>query len=184
MEKSFKTIISELGALLEGQVRTPIIVGGWAVNQLGFVRNTIDFDIMIFEEDFPLYEVSLNKIKYQKMARTSLFARFSPGNDSQLPIIDLLFSNKQTYEKMFAEGSMVELFGVEFLLPKVEHIIAMKLHAVLHGEAHRLGKDFEDIVSLIEIYDLDFSVDSEFYSLCEKYANDQIYTRIVDAIAK
>lgn len=64
------------------------------------------------------------------------------------------------------------------------HIIGMKLHAVKYGERYRLSKDFNDILDLIEIHNIDISAESEFAKLCSKYANRDIYNRIKNAAQK
>ena len=179
MGKSFKNVISELGALLEGRVRTPILVGGWAVNQLGFARNTLDFDLMIFEDEYPVYWEVLNKLGYKEMVKTTLYARFSSEKEKYLPVIDILFANKSTYDKIAADGGIVNFLGMELVLPKVEHIIAMKLHAVKYGEGYRGSKDYIDIIELMKANSID-STSKNFEEICLKYGGSELYRRIIN----
>ncbi|MEA2012433.1 MAG: hypothetical protein U9O87_05015 [Verrucomicrobiota bacterium] len=178
----FENIIQQLGEVLKDKISIPIVVGGWAVNYLGYTRNTLDFDIMIFEDDFSLIEKQLAKIGYQKAIQTELYARFFVKNNDQIPYIDCLFADKQTYDKICLKGKKIDIFGMKYILPKVEHIIAMKLHALYYGREYRLGKDFGDIVTLIEIHNMGVSEESEFYLLCEKYADKKIYREIKNAV--
>lgn len=182
MKNSLEKIIKKLGESLSGEISIPIIVGGWAINYLGYTRNTLDFDFMILEDDFLLVEKELLKLGYEKAVKTSLYARFYIKDNEKMPYIDCLFANKQTYDRIVESGEQIDIFGAAYILPKITHIIAMKLHAVKYGEEHRMGKDFEDIVALIEIHDLDVSHNSEIYLLCKRYADEDIYRRIKNAI--
>lgn len=177
--RSLKETIRILGESLNASsISTPIIVGGWALNFLGMVRQTLDFDFMIFEDEFETIASVLEKAAYRQIIRTELYARFESTADSPMPYIDCLFADKNTYEKIVSGGKKVYIFNTEFILPKAMHIIAMKLHAVKYGERYRKGKDFNDIISLIELYNIDISEGSEFESICKKYGNEDILRRI------
>jgi hypothetical protein len=178
MTNSLEQIIHGLGVMLNGKIKTPIVVGGWAINLLGMARTTLDFDFMIFEEEFDILASSLQKSGYKQVIKTSLYARFQSEKNNILPYIDCLFADEGTYDKIVSVGKKVDIFGAEFILPTALHIIAMKLHAVKHGEKHRFAKDYNDILALIEIHGLDTSPESEFAEMCNKYANKEIYRRI------
>ena len=181
---SLEKVIQTFGKKLNGKISTPIVVGGWAINLLGFPRNTLDFDFMILEDEFKTVASILNSIGYKQVVKTSLYARFDSESDIGMPYLDCLFANKSTYGKIVSAGQKIDIFGTEFILPDLLHVIAMKLHAVKHGEQRRFAKDFDDIVSLIEINDLDISSGSKFSILCERYADKETYLRIQDAVPK
>jgi hypothetical protein len=184
MKNSLEHIIHKLGKAINGRIKTPILVGGWAINMLGMSRTTLDFDFMIFEMEFDELAVCIKKMGYRQVVKTDLFARFQSERNNQLPYIDCLFADEGTYQKIASSGKKVDVFGAEFILPSAMHIIAMKLHAVKHGETHRLSKDFNDILALIEIHNIDVSTESEFAKLCARYANANIYRRIRNATNK
>lgn len=48
----FTEIIEKIGKKFKKEKITPLLVGGWAMNTLGVIRQTFDFDMMINEEDF------------------------------------------------------------------------------------------------------------------------------------
>ncbi len=181
-EHIFENTVANVAKALNDVGAPPILVGGWAVNQLGFVRNTIDFDFMILEDKFNIVSSVLGGEGYTVAIKTSLYARFQCKDDEDCQYIDCLFANLSTYEKLKAESTSIELFDTQFLLPKPLHIIAMKLHAVKHGGLHRGSKDFDDIVMLIEIHDIDILQESEFKAMCERYADNDIYKRIKNEV--
>ncbi len=184
MQNSLENIISEMGKELNGKISIPIVVGGWAVNLLGFPRSTLDFDFMIFEDEFESVATALRKSNYNLAVKTPLYARFQSETNTEMPYIDCLFANKSTYDKLVSAGKMVNIFGVDFILPDVMHIIAMKLHAIKYGDGYRDGKDLIDTVSLIEIHNIDISKNSLFAELCDRYADAEIFKRIKDATKK
>jgi Aminoglycoside-2''-adenylyltransferase len=180
---SLESIIRAVGKKLNGKVSTPIVVGGWAVNLLGQARATIDFDFMIFEDEFKIVADIMHSVGYRQTVKTGLYARFESADNSELAYFDCLFANRHTYDKLVQTGKEVDIFGAKFILPEVLNIIAMKLHAVKYGNPQRFAKDFNDIIALIEINNIDIS-SSIFMMLCEKYGNNDIYRRITDAVDK
>ena len=63
----------------------------------------------------------------------------------------------------------------------LEHLIALKLHALKYNPDTRLAKDITDIVNLAGINN--FALKTEkFHELCLKYASEGIYQKIMDGI--
>ena len=182
MKNSLEKIIFNIGKQLNDKISTPIVVGGWAINLLGFSRNTLDFDFMIFEDEFEIVVGIMKDLHYTIMVQTTMYARFHSIIDKEMPYIDCLFANKDTYTKLVNSGKKSELFGSQFILPDVLHIIAMKLHALKHGDKNRWAKDYNDIVSLIEIHNIEISDQSDFKELCDRYGSESIYKRIINGI--
>jgi hypothetical protein len=184
MQNIFENTITNVAKVLNDAGFPPILVGGWAVNFLGFTRNTVDFDFMILEDKFDIVTSVLEAEGYSVAVKTSLYARFKYKDDEDFKYIDCLFANLSTYNKLKAESTNIELFDTNFFLPKPLHIIAMKLHAVKHGTLFRGSKDFDDIVMLVEIHNIDISQQSEFKAMCDRYADNDIYKRIKNEVIR
>ena len=180
--KEFEYIINKFGRMLQGKVNTPIVVGGWAINLHGYPRQTIDFDFMIFEEEFDVIVDVFNKLGYNQTVKTDLYARFESESNESYLYFDCLFVDLSTYNKISKTGKSVKIYETEFILPCPMHIIAMKLHGLKYGTSARSFKDFNDIISLIIIYKIDVSLNSELELACIKYGNKEIYNRIVEVI--
>jgi hypothetical protein len=70
-------------------------------------------------------------------------------------------------------------FGhVDCLIPSVDHLIAMKLHAIRSSPDRRMRQDALDILDLAERSDMDLGGD-RFRDLCERYADEAIRERIL-----
>ncbi|MFA6543102.1 MAG: hypothetical protein WCS99_01670 [Limisphaerales bacterium] len=59
----------------------------------------------------------------------------------------------------------------------MNHLLALKLHAIRHTRATRGVKDMGDIVTLIETNQLDVAT-LEFRALCEQYGTPEAYESI------
>jgi hypothetical protein len=175
MQNIFENTITNVAKVLNDAGSPPILVGGWAVNLLGVTRQTLDFDMMIFQDLFEIAKESLEKSGYHMQVKTKLYARFENKN-AVIELIDTLFADERTYN-ILSSGTEENICGGTFILPKKEHIIAMKLHAVKYGEGHRGSKDFQDITDIIKANDIDIYT-KDFKQLCLKYGEESIYKRI------
>ncbi len=178
----YKETISCLGKNLNNKNIEPIIIGGWAINLLGIVRQTVDFDMMIFTDNYEIIKEELLNMKFKFCIKTPLFARFETDKHS-LTTIDILFANSRTYNLIKEQSSIVDIFGAKFHLPTPLHIIAMKLHSIDQGQKVRYNKDFNDIISLVNHYNIDVTT-LDFKELCFKYSSETIYKRILEWIMK
>lgn len=178
-------ILKALSDNLKGKAKTPIVVGGWAINLLGHARQTLDFDFMILEDDFEKITDILNELGYVQSIKTPMFARFEPKikSDTQSPYMDCLFADKNTYGKLTAGGKKIDVLGAEFILPSPIHIIAMKLHALKYSDSSERTRDFDDIIALLEIYKIDISEKSDFENICKKYGTDEILNKLRNALS-
>jgi len=61
------------------------------------------------------------------------------------------------------------------------NMIALKLHSLKYNFSIRKEKDLLDIVSLIKFNKVDAKT-KEFHQLCLKYANEDIYRKILENI--
>jgi len=67
----------------------------------------------------------------------SSFAQFSPAQHGAWPV-DLMFVKRGTFSPMLAAAREVEMYGVRLKIPSLEHLLALKLHALKHGHIGRL----------------------------------------------
>ncbi len=68
----FKKIIGTFGKRLNAKGIQPIIVGGWAINLLGFVRQTVDFDINVESNDFEKLCLKYSTVKIYERIKICL----------------------------------------------------------------------------------------------------------------
>ena len=69
----------------------------------------------------------------------------------------------------------------EVLAPSIEHLIAMKLHAMKQGAPARRLRDLLDIITLVRQGRVDVGGD-DFKQLCERYGSQEIHAEIVKTL--
>ena len=87
-----------------------------------------------------------------------------------------------TFRPMFENGKAVEMFGVRLLIPCLEHLLALKLHALKHSHLGRYLKDFLDVENLVRVNKVDLRSD-KIRQLFVKYGTMELYEKVSQACA-
>ena len=95
--------------------------------------------------------------------------------------IDFMFVDRFTLDKIMEEAKPITIAGQKFIVPSLNHLIALKLHSIKNNEKLRLLKDLPDIVNLIRKNNVNVE-DKEFKELCLKYGTEDLYRRILEVI--
>ena len=153
-----------------------VLIGGFAVNFYKFSRTTGDVDFMMTEVGFNQAWPFLEKAGCRLMIRTPLFATLK----SDIPpfmLADILFVDEKTIKGVLAKTSEAQVMGEKLQVPSLEHLIALKLHALKNNLAHRESRDLRDIMELVKQHQIDVKTKS-FRHLCQTYGTDEIYKKI------
>jgi hypothetical protein len=86
--------------------------------------------------------------------------------------------DETTRAKIVKEGKEIDVVGERLIIPSINHLIALKLHAIKSNPNNRLWKDLPDIINLIKMNKIDFK-SSDFKNLCLKYGNEELYKNIL-----
>jgi hypothetical protein len=164
----------ELVAEHFGAAHVPyLVVGGWAVGAHGISRMTDDTDILISDESYDDARKALEKAGFREWKRNHLVARFEHG-DRRFQVIDLMFANLDTFGKMYRDSVEATMEGCRHHVPHVDHLLAMKLHALKQGAADRRSKDAGDVLDLARVHHIDLQSDT-FRNLCMKFGGESVY---------
>ncbi len=155
-----------------------ILIGGFAVNYYNVTRQTADIDFLITKEDFEKAVILLKKEGYKETYSHENFARLN-GSHLYLMDIDFMFVDKSTLDKISKAGKIITIAGQKFTIPAVEHLIALKLHAIKYNPKLRENKDMPDIIDLVKVNKIDVKKD-RFKELCLKYGTNNLYDKILD----
>lgn len=152
-----------------------IVIGGFAINHHNYSRNTRDFDLLITKEDFDKISEMLEKAGYKK----NLSENFANMTSSKMSLmnIDFMFVDRETLTGFLKEGQELKIAGQKFIVPSLNHLIALKLHSIKHNQKLRLMKDLPDILNLVRINKVNIR-NPGFKALCLKYGNQELYERI------
>jgi hypothetical protein len=159
-----------------------LVCGGHAVNAYQVIRKTGDLDLVVRERDVPQWRAHLLALGYGLFHEDSAFLQLSPPTAAGWPV-DLLIVDDGTLDAMKRAARSFEFGGVACLIPSVEHLIAMKLHALRFSGESRLRKDGIDIVELAEVTGIDL-LGERFRALCDRFADARVYERILQYAGK
>lgn len=140
-----KSIPDILRALTDSKVQF-VLVGGFAVQLHGFVRTTIDLDLVLAMDDAnltkfidvakqfglaPIIPVSIDSLKnakqidqWHKEKGMLAFALREPQVSGS--VIDVLVRPEVAFEQLQIDAATVDLFGRSVKIASIEHLLFMK----------------------------------------------------------
>ena len=153
-----------------------LLIGGHAVNVYGYSRQTADLDLLVCKSAQGLWKNLLLNAGYSLIHEHENFLQFLPGARFPWPL-DLMLTRAETFQKMLAASQLRLLYGAEVAVPSIEHLIALKLHALKQNLSHRTLKDFMDVVGLVEANQLDLR-GAALQEIFNKFGTEDLYERI------
>ena len=176
----YSSIFELVSGLTRQEKASCILIGGFAVNFYKVSRTTADVDFLITKQDFDKISSSLTRAGFKELSGHENFAHFqSPGMG--IFGMDFMFVDQATFEKIKEEGQKFKVGKNEFVVPSLNHLIALKLHSMKFNLKDRLAKDFPDIIGLIRTNKLNIH-HNDFRELCLKYGSEEIYQRIMEVL--
>jgi len=132
-----------------------LIIGGYAVAAHGHTRATFDVDFLVRRNDHDTWFQRITTAGLKLFGETNVFAQFSQerGGDG----LDLMFVDEPTFEQMWQASEERDFAGSRARIPCLDHLLALKLHALKQARPHRTSKDAEDVEILIRRNALDLS---------------------------
>ncbi|MCX5751707.1 MAG: nucleotidyl transferase AbiEii/AbiGii toxin family protein [Candidatus Saganbacteria bacterium] len=179
MKDKYPTIFHLISTISKKEGISCVIIGGFAINFYKVTRATADVDFLITKEDFNKILVFLEKAGYKEDYTQKVFTRLKSSDRASLMDVDFMFVDKETLDGIVKEGKEVSIAGQKFMVPSLNHLIALKLHSLKHNLKIRENKDLPDIIDLIRINKINFK-GKEFKALCLKYGTEEIYCKIVE----
>lgn len=178
----YENIFHLLSEILKETGVSSLVIGGFAVNHYHFSRTTGDIDLLMTEGNFEQIWPRLEKTGCKQVFRNKLFVTLQ----SEVPppmAIDIGFVDSETFLKMVKEQEKTEIAGYPFTVLSLNHLIAMKLHAIKNNPEGRERWDLRDILELIKANRVDIK-DPHFRDSCVKYGSEEIYKKILQGSGK
>lgn len=154
-----------------------VMIGGFAVNHYKVSRQTSDADFMVSTDNASKVDEVLRDNGYTCTIKRDFFSRYESDEKGSIDI-DVIYVSNETLEKVLDDSKKITLVGREFNVPSLDHLIALKLHAIKNNPKRRELRDLPDIVMLIKANDVD-AEDGRFKKLCLKFGNEDIYRKIL-----
>ena len=156
-----------------------LVIGGLAVNFHGYSRDTADLDLLIHQDAREQWLLLLAELGYSVLRDEEAFIQLSPPQEGAWPV-DLMLVREPTFRPIFDHGKEVEMYGARLLIPTLEHLLALKLHALKHAHPGRFLKDFLDVENLVKVNQVD-SRSNGVRQMFLKYGTIELYEKISHA---
>ncbi|MGA2863480.1 MAG: hypothetical protein ABSF95_03225 [Verrucomicrobiota bacterium] len=153
-----------------------LVIGGLAVVFHGYSRDTADLDLLIRREERGPWVELLSRLDYAVHQGRTNFVQLSPPKQGAWPV-DLMLVGDATFDAILAAGLEVEMYGARLKIPSLEHLLALKLHALKHGHLKRYGKDLLDVEGLVRVNALDLRSE-KMRHIFLRYGTIRIYEQI------
>jgi len=154
-----------------------LVIGAHAVIRHGYLRATEDADILINKEDRPQWSDLVQRLGYRVEHDGGTFLQLLPVAPGGWEL-DLMLVPADTFEKMFHDAKATEIEGVKVSIPSLNHLLALKIHAMKHGRGLRRLKDMDDVIRLAQANRLDVR-SGEFRGLFDKFGDTELYEQIL-----
>ena len=151
-----------------------ILIGGFAVNYYGYMRNTLDVDFMIVAQQFGGARQIMKQSGFTNITSNKNVTFFNtPGSPLR---VDFLSVDGYTMRKLLVNAVIANVHGFRIKVPALRDLIAMKVFSLSQDVDRRLGKDLPDIAYLSVINNLD--LESDIRPLCNRFGTHKIYDLI------
>ena len=160
----------------------PILIGGFAVNAHHVTRQTLDMDLLMVEEEYQNLFPHLKMEGCEEVLRGRLFVRFKHPTLSLMEA-DVVFVDRQTRDGILKEGKEIQIEGEKFFVPCLNHLFALKLHAMKQNLRRRGFRDLQDLLDLANVNGIDVEK-PEFRELFFTYGPPEIYEEVLGLIKK
>lgn len=149
-----------------------LIIGGYAVGAHGHTRATFDVDFLVRRHERAAWSNRIAAAGLKLFAEMNAFAQFTqPGGGDGL---DLMFVDEPTFDQMWRASEERDFGGSRARVPCLDHLLALKLHALRQTMPHRTSKDAEDVEILVRRNQLSLR-EPRYERLFLKYGNREIY---------
>ena len=153
-----------------------LVIGGLAVTLHGYSRDTADLDLLVQQTAREKWLQMFFELGYTIYEDKDVFLQLSPPQEGAWPV-DLMLVREPTFGRMHAAGIQKEMFGATLLIPTLEHLLALKLHALTHGNMGRFLKDYLDVENLIRINRVDLRSEN-IRQLFQKHGTMELYEKV------
>lgn len=160
---------------IQRELKIPcLLIGGFAVNEYGYSRNTLDIDFMIAVSALPPVKSLMRNEGFSQISEYENVTFFSKPDDALR--LDFLTADENTLSRLEANAMPCTLHGVSFRIPSLRDLLAMKIFALKSNYERRKSKDLPDIAYLTILNHLNYEKD--ILPLCERYGNPDIAEKI------
>ncbi|MBU4311611.1 MAG: nucleotidyltransferase [Candidatus Omnitrophica bacterium] len=174
----YPTIFHLISDVFNKKNTDAVLIGGFAVNYYKVSRQTADIDFLITKDGFDEISVLLEKEGYKKDYSQDVFAKLS-NSQQYLMDIDFMFVDIETLTRIIKDAKEITIAKQKFMVPSLNHLIALKLHSLKFNPKIRENRDLPDIIELVRVNKVNVK-DRDFKEVCLKFGTEELYSRILN----
>ena len=161
-----------------------LVIGGHAVIEHGYQRGTEDADILISKSDRATWMEIVAACGYTFVHDGGVFLQFKPDDvvGADRWDLDLMLVAPEVFQRLLSSAEPARIEGAAIIIPSLEHLIALKAHALKNGKGLRVLKDMTDVAELLKFRQVD-PKSPWLKTVFEKYGDTQSYERIIQLLA-
>ena len=162
LRMDFSATLAALKTFFETQAARYALIGGHALAALGKPRATLDLDLIVEATLQPALIGFLEEMGYRTLYRSAGYSNHLHA-EPRFGRLDFVYVQASTADDLF-DGcrAIAGPGGIEVPVPRPEHLIAMKLHAMNNDPRRRL-QDLADIRSLMTLPQVDRSLVRSYF---------------------
>lgn len=154
-----------------------LLIGGHAVIAHGYPRNTFDLDLVVPRPALGEWRGLVLALGYTLHGEGPTFVQFNPPDAVTLPL-DLMIVSEATYRQFASAAVDAPISAPGIRAVCLDHLLALKAHAIRHGHPGRVEKDFDDVIGLLRANRLDPST-PHWHDLFLKYGSPELYEKLL-----
>jgi hypothetical protein len=158
-----------------------LVAGGHAVIFHGHARNTFDFDLIVRKEQRASWIQCAEACGFQLFRDGPSVLQFDPPSDEAYAT-DMMLVDEGTFTKLSSAAVDSPEFG-GIRIVSLQHLLALKCHAVKNTTRIRVGKDTDDIIMLAQVNGID-PCSPEMRELFLKFGTEDLYDKVKRACSK
>ena len=150
----FARVLTEVGRFLDERGMRHGLAGALALHALGLTRATSDVDLVVEDRARDELLRFLDGLGYERLHASSGYSNHLHPEAAR-GRLDFIYLNARTSEVLFGGARRVTLFpGVDVLVPRAEHLAAMKVLAMKNDPSRTFG-DLADLQFLLGLPGVD-----------------------------
>ena len=131
-----------------------MVIGGHAVIEHGFHRGTEDVDILVAKTQRAEWMACVESLGYRLLRDGGTFLQFDPDDEAEWEL-DLMLVPDEAFARLLAASQPATLEQAVVAMPSLEHLIALKVHALKNSHGLRVLKDITDVAQLLRLNRVD-----------------------------
>lgn len=160
-----------------------LLIGGHAVAQHGYGRTTEDTDFLVCRDDVARWHELARNCGYTLFHEGANFSQWTAPEENPLSNLDFMIVNDTTFDKLLAESVTASVFGETMRLPSLNHLLALKFHALKGNPSLRVLKDLDDVIQLLAVNRVDVD-EAGVRQLVLKFADEALYEKLRTALKR